>query len=58
MKSSKFNWFKKLFCFHKWSYLNDEHTQRVCKHCKKREFLDMESDVSPWGNPIWLKSPN
>ena len=40
--------------FHKWIY-NKEETERKCSKCGRTEFLDLESDVSPWSNPLWLK---
>lgn len=40
--------------FHKWTF-NQAKTERTCQKCQRSEFLDIDSDVSPWGNPLWLK---
>ncbi len=45
-----------LLCFlslHKWKYSDD--SNRICNCCNRFEFLDLESDVNAYGNPMWLK---
>jgi len=47
---------KKILCFlniHQWKYTSN--TERECKHCKRSEYLDVDSDVNAFGNPLWLK---
>jgi len=47
---------KKLFCFfniHTWKYISD--TERECLFCNRSEYLDIDSDVNAFGNPLWLK---
>ena len=41
--------------FHKYEFTNESQTERRCKKCGKMEFLDLENDVNPYSNPIWVK---
>lgn len=48
----------KFLCFfslHKWIFTNGNETERKCTRCNRTEFLDIDNDVNPWGNPLWLK---